>query len=244
MKDHGAYLGVGKQYLEDLLNPAGLLEVGNCSALAYEAQTNDIELPDYTNPGGGLDKSVTRITGVNVTYNARHFKTANVARALYGEVSNVDAGTVTGEAHRAFPTGLLLLKNPGASDLVIKAGAVTLVEGTDYVVGPAGLPTMKASANVPEDGVDVTVDYSYAERATVQALVASGKRFRSVFVGLNEAESGRPVIIEVFRINHSPASLSAIGDEFAGMEFTAKAEKDDSKSGQGVSQYMTVTFLD
>lgn len=244
MKDHGAYLGVGKQYLEDLSNPAGLLEVGNCSALAYEAQTNDIELQDYTNPGGGLDASVTRITGVNVTYTARHFKMANVARALYGAVDDVEAGTVTGEAHRAFPGGLLLLKNPGASDLVIKAGSTTLVEGTDYVVGPGGLPAMKASTAVIEAGVDVTVDYSYAARATVQALVASGKRFRSVFVGLNEADSGRPVIIEVFRINHSPASLSAIGDEFAGMEFTAKAEKDASKSGQGVSQYMTVTFLD
>ena len=65
-----------------------------------------------------------------------------------------------------------------------------------------------------------------------------------VFIGLNEARSGKPVVIEVYKVNHSPASLSFIGDEFQGMEFTAKAEKDASKVGTGISQYMVIKDVD
>ena len=52
--------------------------------------------------------------------------------------------------------------------------------------------------------------------------------------------SGKPMVIEAYRVNHSPASLSLIGDEFQGMEFTAKIEKDQTKTATGVSQYLMI----
>jgi hypothetical protein len=242
----GAFLGVGKIFLEDLDNPKGLIFIGNCNSLTYEATPQEIEEQDYTTPGGGLDASVQRISVVNVNYNARHFKTANMARALYGEAVENAAGTVTGEEKKAFPGAMVLLNNPGASSVVITpaAGGSPLVLDTDYTLNAAGMPEFKEGGAVTSAGMDVEIDYSYAKHVTIQALVKSGKRYRQVFIGLNEVRSGKPVVIEVFRVNHSPASLSFIGDEFQGMEFSAKAEKDPTKIGTGLSQYMVIKDVD
>lgn len=242
----GAFLGVGKQYLEDLDDPKGLLFIGNCNSLQYQAEPQVIEEQDYTTPGGGLDSSVQRISSLNITYNARHFNKANMARAVYGAATDVAAGTATGEEHVAYAGALIMLDNPGATDVVVKdeAGTTTYVLDTDYTLDQAsGFPVIKEGGSIV-DASTIQVDYSFSKHVTIQALVKSGKRFRQVFVGLNEARSGKPVIIEVFRVNHSPASLSFIGDEFQGMEFTAKAEKDPTKTGTGISQYMVIKDVD
>lgn len=237
----GSYLGSGMQYLEDLDDPKGLIFIGNCNSLDYEAATDEIEEPDFTTPGGGLDNSVQRIKSLSIKYNARHFKGANMARALYGSATDVAAGTVTGETHTAYKGALILLGNPGATDVVVKdeTGTTTYVEGTDYTLDPAGFPLITEGGSITDASV-IKVDYSYAKHVTIQALVTSGKRYRHVFVGLNEARSGKPVVIEVFIVKHSPSSLSFIGNEFKGMEFTAKVQKDQSKVGAGLSQYMTI----
>lgn len=238
----GAYLGTGKLYLEDLDNPKGLIFIGNCSSFSYEGQAQEIEEQDYTTPGGGLDASVMRIQALNITYNARHFKAANVARAVFGASADEAAGTVTGEEHTIYPGALVDLVNPGATNVVITpaAGGAALVLDTDYIINAAGYPEVLEGGAVTAGGLAVEVDYSYAAHATIQALVASGKRFRLKFLGLNEVRSGKPHVIEVYRVNHSPASMSLIGDEFQGMEFTAKAEKDPTKQGTGLSQYMVI----
>lgn len=241
----GAYLGVGKIYLEDLDEPKGLLFIGNCNGLTYEATPQEIEEQDYTTPGGGLDSSVQRIQALSVNYNARHFNKANMARAIYGAATDVAAGTVTGEAHVANPGAMILLANPGATNVVVKdqTGTTTFVENTDYVINAAGFPEVIEGGTITA-GQSIQVDYAYAKHVTIQALVKSGKRFKMVFIGLNEASSSQKVVIEVFKVNHSPATLSFIGDEFQGMDFTAKAEKDRSKIGSGISQYMTIKDVD
>lgn len=243
--NRGAFLGTGKIYLEDLQNPKGLIFVGNCSSLEYAAEPQEIEEQDYTTPGGGLDTSVQRISSLQINYEARHFNMANMSRALYGSSTSVDAGTVVDEEHTAYPGALLLLENPGANTIVITAGATPLVLDTDYIINAAGMPEILESTElVVAGGTAVKVGYKHEKYATVQALVESGKRFRQVFLGLNEARSGKPVVVEVFRVNHSPASLSFIGDDFQGMTFTAKVEKDATKIGTGLSQYMTIKDVD
>lgn len=241
--NRGAFLGSGKIFLEDLDNPKGLIFIGNCSALEYAAEPEEIEEPDYTTPGGGLDASVQRISSLQIKYEARHFKTENMARALFGAGSNIEPGTITAETHTAYPGSLLLLEHPGATEIVITeaTGSTALVIDVDYVINAAGMPEiLDTTTVVVAGGTAVKVAYKHAKYATIQALVASGKRYRQVFLGLNEARSNKPVVIEVFRVNHSPASLSFIGNEFQGMAFTAKVEKDPTKVGAGLSQYMTI----
>lgn len=241
----GAFLGAGKAYLADAKTPENLIFIGNCSSLEYEAETQDIELQDYTTPGGGLDASVQRVSAVNISYNARHFNKANIARALYGTSTDVESGAVVDEAHTAYPGALVALKYPGASDVVIKSAdpEVTYELDTDYVINNAGFPEIIEGGAITE-ATEVTISYSYAAHADIQTLTASGKRFRMVFIGLNEARSGKPVVIEAFKVSHSPAGLGMIGDDFGGLEFTAKVEKDSSVTGTGMSQFMTIKDVD
>ncbi|WP_405120739.1 hypothetical protein [Pseudomonas leptonychotis] len=243
----GAFLGSGKLSLKDLQNPKGHILLGNCNSLNYQAEAESIEDKDYTTPGGGLDASVQRISALNIAYNARHFTKANIARAVYGESTDVASGTTTAEAHKAFKGALIRLKRPvdATVTVVVKTvggSPVTYVEGDDYLVSPAGVTIMETGAIA--DDTDVLIDYGYPKHANIQALVNSGKRYSLLFEGLNEARSGKPVIIEVFKVNHSPASLSVIADQFEGMEFTAKAEKDQTRIGAGLSQYMEILDVD
>lgn len=242
----GAFLGAGKIYLADAETPGNLIFIGNCSSLSYEAETQDIELQDYTTPGGGLDASVQRVSAVSISYNARHFNKANIARALYGTTTDVDAGTVADEQHTAYPGALVALKYPGATDVVIKTTEtvpVTLELDTDYIINSAGFPEILEGGAISV-ATEVEVSYSYAAHADIQTLTASGKRFRMVFIGLNEARSGKPVVVEAFKVSHSPASLGLIGDDFGGMEFSAKVEKDTSVVGAGLSQFMAIKDVD
>ena len=137
---------------------------------------------------------------------------------------------------------MIKLAYPGATDVVVTpaGGGAACVLDTDYTLSPSGYPVFTEDGAAASGDVDVEVNYSYAKHATIQALVQSGKRFRVVFEGLNEVRSGKPMVIEAHRVNHSPASLSVIGDEFQGMDFTAKIEKDATKVGTGISQFLMI----
>ncbi len=234
----GAFIGSGKIYLADVATPEKLIYIGNCSALNYEAESDEKTLIDYSTPGGGTDASITRITGVNVSYTAHHFNKANISRALFGTASDVVAGTVTAESHTAYEGALVKTKYPNPSTVVVKdvSSVTTYVLDTDYTVNEAGIEIIEGGAIA--DASTIKIDYAYPAHANIQALVASNKKFRMVFKGLNEARSGKPQIVEVFKMSHSPASLGLIGDDFAGMEFSGKAEKDATKVGSGLSQYI------
>lgn len=242
----GAFLGAGKIYLADVETPDNLIHIGNCSSLDYEAKSQEIDLQDYTTPGGGLDASVQRVSAVNISYNARHFNKSNISRALYGTATDVAAGTVAKETHTAYPGAMIALKYPGATSVVVKKSDApsTIYElDTDYIINAAGYPEIIEGGAIAA-ATEVDVAYSYGAHADIQTLTASGKRFRMVFIGLNEARSGKAVVIEAFKVSHSPASLSMIGDDFGGMEFSAKIEKDTTVVGTGLSQFMTIKDAD
>lgn len=236
----GAFIGSGKIYLADTETPEKLIYIGNCSALNFEAQSEEKTLTDYANPGGGTDSSIIRITGVNITYTAHHFNKANISRALFGTASEVAAGSAVDEVHKAYKGALVKTAYPNPSSVVVKnsTGVTTYVANTDYVVNEAGIEILESGAIV--DDADIKISYSYPKHASIQALVASNRKFRLVFKGLNEARSGKPQIVEVFKMSHSPAGLGLIGDDFGSMEFSGKAEKDATKTGASVSQYLQV----
>lgn len=139
MQDY-SYLGSGKIYLREVGASAGLLEVGNCSALNFSINEDIKELKDYTQPGGGTYNEVRRIGGVEVSLTCHDISPENLARALYGTVTGVASAAVTAQAMGAaylgaflpFPALALLTPAP-----VIKAGgaAVVRANSTAYALG-------------------------------------------------------------------------------------------------------------
>lgn len=240
----GAWIGRGKIYMADLEIPEKLIFIGNTSKFEYNFDAEEKNLPDYTTPGGGIDASISRINAINISYTAHHFNKANIARAVYGTATDVASGTVTGETHTAYKGALVKFAypQPSAVTLTDSTGSTTYVADTDYQVTTAGVLVLEGGAIA--DATAVKANYSYPPHANIQALVASGKKYRVVIEGLNEARTGKPQNIEIYKLGHSPAGMSIIGDDFGSLEFTGKAEKNPNVTGSGISPYLSIQDVD
>lgn len=237
-----SYLGSGQVYLREVGAAAGLMEVGNVSALSFAISENVKELLDYTQPGGGTYNEVRRIQSVEVSMTLHDLSPENLARALYGNSTAITTATVTDESQVAYIGGLVKTNFPYTSITTVKKAAATLILGTDYDVVAGGIVPKTGGALINGDTVLIT--YVKAAADVVQALTSSGKEYEMVFAGLNEARSGKAANIHAYRIKLGVAqALSLISEDFAGLEVTGKVLKDTSKTGAGVSQYFKAELV-
>lgn len=142
-----SYIGSGKVYLRDrsLATQVGLIEVGNCSRLDFAVTEEVKELKDFTQPGGGTQNEVRRISAVECQITMHDISGANLARALYGSVSAVASGSVAGEAATAYAGALLSLANmpastPGYSITAPAASPTSRANTTAYALGDYVVP--------------------------------------------------------------------------------------------------------
>jgi len=239
-----SYIGSGKIYMRDLSGSGGLIEVGNVSKLDIGTEEETKELRDYRSPGGGVINEVRRITGVTLAMTLHDLSPENLAMALYGTTEAVAAGSVTGETVTAQVGALVRLAHTGISNVVVQdeTDTTTYTAGTDYEVRPGGIFILSTGAIT--DGETLHVAYDYGAQDVVQALDGAQGTYELVFEGLNEARSGKPVIVDVWRARFGAAgTISFIGDDYAGLEISGKALKDTSKPS-GTSQYFRVTLVE
>lgn len=239
-----SYLGSGRVYLKEIGGSAGLLEVGNCSALAFSVTEETKELKDFTQPGGGTYNEVRRINAVECSITMHDMNAANLARALYGSATAGTAGSTTAEIHAGVKPGDFVAFNkiPTGSIVINTVDTPeTLVEGTDYEVRPGGVYILPTTTKVIAGGEALDIDYAHAASDVVQALTTSGKEYEMVFAGLNEARSGKATVVKAYRVKIGALqNLGLIGEEYAALEVTGKLLKDTTKTGAGVSQYFKV----
>lgn len=247
-----SYIGKGPVYAQNRAGGEGLMPIGNVSSLELSADENKIEQQDYTQPGGGLANSVTRISSVTLSMTMLDISPRNLALALRGGVTSEAGGSsVTGETHTAYLGALVAFDfTPDLSDyantLTVTydpgGAATTLVENTDYEVTRAGIRILEASATVV-DGDTVEVAYDKAPAEIIEALTKTEQEFRLVFDGLNEAQSGKAVTLTVHRFKFSPAQgLGLISDEFAELQIEGDVLIDNSVTGTGISRYFKVAM--
>lgn len=237
-----SYIGSGKIRIREYGSLAGLIEVGNCSKLDFGVTEDEKSLKDFTQPGGGTYNSVSRISAVEISFTAHDISPANLARALYGSTAAVATGAVVAEPHAAYKGAFVKTDFlPSAIGVVTNtAGTTTYVLDTDYTVDVGGINILDAGA-IPDSvagASNIKITYTKAATDVVQALVASGKEYEIVFIGLNEARSGKASVVDSFRVKLSAGkNISLIGDDYGALEFTGKSLKDATKTGGGVSQY-------
>lgn len=235
-----SYLGSGRIYLREIGASAGLIEVGNCSALNFAVNEDTIELKDFTQPGGGTYNEVRRVASVEASMTMHDLSGANLARALYGAKTTVATAAVVDESHVVAAQGDFIPTTflPSAIGTV-KVLAATMVENVDYEVRPSGIVIIAGGGIDPADAV--LISYTKAGYDVVNALVNSGKEYEMVFDGLNEARSGKRTRISAYRVKIGAAqNLSLIGEDYAALEVTGKLLKDTTKVGAGISQYFKV----
>lgn len=240
MKD-ASYVGSGRVYLKELGASTGYVDIGNCSQLNISPQTDSQRLADYTQPGGGTANQFERLTSVNMTMSFHDFNAANLALALRGGTTTVTASTVTAEVVAVIPgTYSPTAKIPTAITSVTSADGVTTFDvGDDYEIRSGGIYIPIGSAIVTGN---VKVSYTHAAQKVVEAFISAAKKYELLFEGLNEAQSGAPVRIQCYRVSTGLlGQLAAISTDYAAGEVSGELLKDSTRTGAGLSQYLTVT---
>ena len=235
------YLGSGQIYARVAGAAVALLAIGNCSMFEPSVKEDKQTLKDYTKPGGGTYASVSRIDTVTVKMKLHDLNKTNVARAVFGSESAITGAAVIDEAVVAYKGGLCALAhvNPTAVVVTNSAATTTYVAGVDYEVKGGGILILDAGAIT--DLQALKVDYSFAAYNKVEGMTTGAVILELHFEGLNEADSGKPVVADFYRVQLSPTkALSLLSDKFSDLEVEGEVLKDPTKTGTGISQYFKI----
>lgn len=107
-----SYIGVGKIYMRVKGSSAGLVEVGNCSALTLSVTEDTKELKDYTQAGGGTYNEVRRVSAVESSMTLHDLSPDNLAIAIFGNKTTISSGTVTDEEQTGYKGSLVPTSYP------------------------------------------------------------------------------------------------------------------------------------
>jgi hypothetical protein len=243
------YSGKGKIYIGPYDGDGALAFIGNCSSLTFNHNESKISVPDFTTSGGGEYDSHRRIDAVTLDLAKWDILLpANLARATRGKATEeTSTSEITNESHKFYPGGLIPFKripNPDETVTVTDAGSPsqgTYNEGTDYERTPSGIVGLSSSMKAA--GSAITVSYTPLKSDVVEALAETGKTFRLFFEGLNEADSDRPVLIDVHRYKPGVAqSLGWISNEFLSMETSGDVLADPTVTTPGLSRFYRVRY--
>lgn len=240
-------VGVGPVSLREYGNANGpLYHIGNTSELKLVHDEQVIEQPDYDSLGGGTYAEVRRVNSVTASFIMHDLNADNVALATRGKVKVVASGTVTDEPRTAHKGSTIRLTHPKAGDIVVTStdGNTTYNDyeptGAGIKVLPAGdLATAIDALSDPAAGLPVLIDYTYPGYHETQPLTTAAQYYELVFDGVNEADSGNPVIVDIWKLN--PGILSELllksSDSFATAPIEGKCLKDSTKGANESAYY-------
>lgn len=238
---------VGQVYARPWGSTAPHLPIGNVIKLALEHSEDVITQPDMTKLGGGNYAEVRRVKEVAIKMELSDINTPNLQRALLGTSGSVEGGTVLEEEHTIVRGGLVRLAHINPFDVVVlnmDDPTEPIAAQGNYEIRAEGLyilPTAKDLA----DGDTVHVAYLYDDYITIEALTTKAAELDLVFGGMNEADSGKPVIVEIWRASQGVSKALALitGSDFATLEVEGNVLQDPNKTGAGVSRYYKVSMV-
>jgi hypothetical protein len=225
----------------------GLVHVGDCDESKINiSQTFFDQEESMSGTRASMAHIVTK-TDVSVDLGLNSVDGANLAKAFYGDVATVAAGTVTGEAITGYNGAMSLLKYPGVSAVTVKKGATTLVAGTDYEVDTANgtITILAGSTQVPAGaGVALTVDYTHGGLSSkVKALTQTQKDY-VIVVEVKSAIDGlaqRYVLHRVALNAAATLSLIATGANKLSVSGKLLPAPEIAAGDTEFSQYFTIT---
>lgn len=239
-----SYLGSGSILIREYGSANPLVTLGNCSALTFSPQEDVKNLNDFTQPGGNKRNEVRRLTGVDISFTFHDFSAANFAIGLRSSATDITAGTATAEEVAAWKGGYTKLEKIATAITTVTnmAGSTTYDAGDDYELrdGMLYIPSTSSITNPVSGAENLKVTYSYGAQQKVEALVSSNKQYELVFVGLNEAQSGKRVRVHAYKVSGGVLQeMAVIGEDFGAGQVNGALLSDSTRSGAGISQYFT-----
>ena len=228
---------VGQVYARPYGSAAAPMPIGNVLELALEHKEQVIKQPDMSRLGGGTHAEVRRIEEVTLKMKLADINVVNLARATMGTLQAVAMGTVADEAHVATLGGLVRLAHIQPTAVVLKKGVTVVAAAGNYEVRPEGIYILPTAIGLV-DADAITVGYSYGEYAAIEALTTKAVELELTFGGLNEADEGKAVLVEIWRASQGVTkSLALIQDKLGALDVEGTVLMDPTKVGVGISKY-------
>ena len=228
---------VGQVYARPYGSAAAPMPIGNVLELALEHKEQVIKQPDMSRLGGGTHAEVRRIEEVTLKMKLADINVVNLARATMGTLQAVAMGTVADEAHVATLGGLVRLAHIQPTAVVLKKGVTVVAAAGNYEVRPEGIYILPTATDLTAADA-ITVAYSYGEYAAIEALTTKAVELELTFGGLNEADEGKAVLVEIWRASQGVTkSLALIQDKLGALDVEGTVLMDPTKVGVGISKY-------
>ena len=247
-KTYRPSLTVGQVYARPYGSTAAPTPIGNVLELDLEHDEDVQKQDDMTRMGGGVHAEVRRIKDITIKMKLADLNVVNLTRAVLGTAQAITGGTVTGEELTVTLGGLLRLAHLAPTALTLKKGVDAATATALTVVGnveirPEGIYVLPEAKDL-SNGDTLWVDYIYGEYAVIEALTTKAPELELTFGGLNEADSGKPTLVEVWRVSQSVTKkLMLLGKDFDAIEVDGTVLQDPTKTGAGISRYYRTSVV-
>lgn len=207
--------------------------LGDVSAAKFSMKSTTVEHKESYSGQRATAKKVTTGKEATIDMTLMEISQANLCLALYGKSTTIASGSVTGEA---LPIALVVgdrvsLKYIKVSTVVITDSTPVTpltVSPTKYDVDPDfGTITFKDVSAVVQP---FKVAYAHAAIDSVSVFSAAQEEVFLRYEGINLAEGGAPIILELYKVNSEPLKdLALITDKMADMNISAAVLIDTTK---------------
>ena len=232
---------VGQVYAGVYGTPGPLAPIGNVLDVTVTHDEEVRKQQDFSRIGGGTHAQVRRVNSANVAINMADLNLVNFARSVLGTAAEVAGGDIVDEPRKAFKGGLIRLAHLDPTAVTLKKAAATIPAAGNYEVRKEGIFILPGTTLTDAD--DVLISYTHGATATIEALTAANPELVITFGGLNEADSGKPVVVDLYRVGQGVAkTLALLSGNFMGLAVEGELLLDPTKSGTGISRYYRVQF--
>ncbi|MCY1286893.1 hypothetical protein D9M70_358730 [compost metagenome] len=221
-----------------------LRDLGDVEQLKITHRSNSLLWKQHRRPGGGNLSRLDTPEGVGLDIQMQEWTEENLGMVLQGKVVELDAETVTGEEIVLAPGGLSLTEFPGPKSVTLtKTEGSTPIALSAVAVSAAGI-RVPADSTVITEPTPATIAYTSTAATRIEPLVEAGAEYQVVLDGLNEADSGRPCVVTVWRWKAPPAEELALIDAENPGKLLSKGEVlADQSRPAGESPFFRIDWL-
>jgi len=126
------------------------------------------------------------------------------------------------------------------TETALSGGSGTpMTVNTDYTVDGAGI---LGGANLADEGVPVTVYYSYPVQELLQAVTKSSAEVSMVLSGKNEDDGDKDTVIHMYRLSVNPSGFNPLStDSYGELEISAELLADETRPSEVVVEGGKIT---
>ena len=234
---------VGQVYAAVYGSNAPLIPIGNVLDMQVEYKEDVQKQEDMTKLGGGTHAEIRRVTDVGFKATLADLNVTNLARAILGTVDPQNAGQVTDKEYTVKKGALIALPHVSVSSLVVKKSGQPVAAAGNYELRPEGLWIFDTATGLADSDA-ISISYDYADQVVIEHLTAKTAELCLRFGGLNEADSGKPEVVDMWRVSQGVTKqLALIKKGYGSIEIEGTLLQDPSRQGVGISKYMRTTLV-